>query len=396
MSGPPSLAPDALRLRVGRSHLSGLALACAMAASACADRGDTGITLRVESPEDMVPTHLELVWLNPERELMRRRVPGRGALARPRNVAVMIEIDGPAGGQRIAVVRGYRASALVSEGVGKGVVESGRWSEVIVSMRRAPLPDQDGDGIPDDAGFCPPSSAPCGPRPDGGAPDAAVERDAEPAVAADADTPAAPDAGVERDTAPEAPTDTAPERASPEPRQDGPAPSVDTAPKLDVRAEALPLPPDAAPPPMDTRPRQTGLRATYFDDVVNHELTGEAFTRIDPLIDFDWNADPPIEGDQFGVRWEAQVRPAFSESYTIGLEANDLVRLWWDGQLIIDSWVSQPFTTHTATVDVAANRGYSLLVEYISDDYEPEIRLFWSSRSQQPQIIPEDRLTPSR
>ena len=80
-------------------------------------------------------------------------------------------------------------------------------------------------------------------------------------------------------------------------------------------------PVDARPPTDD--PSARGLRGTYYDDV---DLASEAFTRIDPTVDFDWDhesPDPSVDKDTFSVRWRGSVIPRFSETYTFHLVSDD-------------------------------------------------------------------------
>ena len=59
-----------------------------------------------------------------------------------------------------------------------------------------------------------------------------------------------------------------------------------------------------------------GLSATYFD---TPNLTGTAFARIDPAVDFVWGSASPgagIDAETFSARWTGQVEPQFSETYT--------------------------------------------------------------------------------
>lgn len=384
-----SVAGPGSRWVRGRLLVAGLALA----AGACTGRGDTGITLRIESPTDIAPTHLDLLWLAPDREILRRRIPARGALVRPTQVSVLIETDAEPGERRIAVVRGFQGDLLVSEGVGKGAVARRRWVEVPVNMQRGPLSDEDRDGIPDEAGFCPPAKSPCASGNDAGAMDAGLQPDA--------DAPAGeprndPDAGVPMDTAAERAPDHAPERAAPEPAIDAPAAVVDAVSTPDLNAEApRPPPPDTAPAPVDMRINpQTGVRGTYFRQL---GFVDPGLTRIDPVIDFEWGTGAPVnaaDGDRFSVRWEGHVHPVYSETYTLHLSANDWVTLWLDDQPLIDSRTGQPPTEHTASIALTAGRAYRLTLAYEKDDYPAQIRLEWSSRSQQRQVIPENRLSP--
>jgi GH43 family beta-xylosidase len=82
-----------------------------------------------------------------------------------------------------------------------------------------------------------------------------------------------------------------------------------------------------------------GLFGQYFDDA---NLAQLRMTRQDIAIDFDFGNASPVQpqmsSDTFSVRWTGQVQPEFSEAYTFHVTADDGVRLWVRGQLLIDRW----------------------------------------------------------
>lgn len=360
------------------------------------DRPDTGVELLIESPGDLLPDALELVWLGPDRELLRRRVPGHGALRSPGRVSVRIDMGAPAAGARTAVVRGHRDGVLVSEGVGSVIAEAKLWRRTVITMRPGPLVDSDGDGIPDEAGFCPRERAPCRPAvpPDGGAPppDGGAPID-DAAPVDDSRAQPATDRSVDSDRLP--PSDGALPEVAGGPEDAG-APNPDSA--LDV------TPADIAPrdttPPMDMRPPPDviawapGLLGTYFRDL---DLQQPVLTRVDSTIDFDWSDFAPhssVPSDFFTVRWTGQIQARFSEMYTFTVIVNDGARLWIDDKLVIDGWddvsMASEFAGQTALV---AGRRHAIKLEYMDDTGDAEVRLLWSSPSQLRQVVPASQFS---
>ena len=65
-------------------------------------------------------------------------------------------------------------------------------------------------------------------------------------------------------------------------------------------------------------------------------------TRTDATVDFAWpslsSPDPSVDSETFSVRWTGQVQALYSEMYTFYVRADEGVRLWIDGQLVIDHW----------------------------------------------------------
>ena len=80
-----------------------------------------------------------------------------------------------------------------------------------------------------------------------------------------------------------------------------------------------------------------GLTGQYFHNV---DFTGLAAERTE-AVDFDWGSGSPVAGveaNNFSVRWSGQIEPLHSEQYTFYTTSNQGVRLWVDGQLLIDNW----------------------------------------------------------
>ncbi|MCP3137055.1 PQQ-dependent sugar dehydrogenase [Pyxidicoccus xibeiensis] len=139
----------------------------------------------------------------------------------------------------------------------------------------------------------------------------------------------------------------------------------------------------------------TGLRAEYYD---GPDFTGTKLERVDPSVDFRWGTDSPdpsMDENTFTVRWTGSVIPLHSEAYTFHTQSNDGVRLWVNGQLLIDNW-----TVHETTEDASppvlleAGRAYSLRMEVYENTGTATARLIWSSLHQRKQPIPAERLRP--
>lgn len=152
----------------------------------------------------------------------------------------------------------------------------------------------------------------------------------------------------------------------------------------------------------------SGLAATYFD---NADLTGTSERRIDPTIDFTWASETVVSPEftrpadspmhslgpiAFSARWEGQVLPTLTETHTFHATTSDGVRLWVDGQLIIDQWISQPTTESSGSIALTVNQPVSIRMEYFSSAITGGGRaaLAWSSPGLAKQIIPRAQLFP--
>jgi glucose/arabinose dehydrogenase/PKD repeat protein len=106
-------------------------------------------------------------------------------------------------------------------------------------------------------------------------------------------------------------------------------------------------------------------RASYFPNLT---LTGTAaVVRCETAINNNWGSgSPPGTGvgpDNFSVRWVGTRSFATTRTYTFTATADDGVRVYLDGTLIINQWKDQPPTTYTATRSVTAGN-HQVRVDY--------------------------------
>lgn len=103
--------------------------------------------------------------------------------------------------------------------------------------------------------------------------------------------------------------------------------------------------------PVDVQINQ--WRGEYFN---NTSLSGTpALVRDDPNIDFNWGVGSPawnvVGADQFSVRW-TKTMDLEPGRYRWTATADDGVRLWVNGRLLIDKWQDQAATPYTADIDL--------------------------------------------
>lgn len=138
---------------------------------------------------------------------------------------------------------------------------------------------------------------------------------------------------------------------------------------------------------------EKGLKGEYFD---NPDFTNLKSTRTDAVVDFNWPAlsspDPSIDSESFSVRWTGQVQALYSENYTFHVRSDEGVRLWVDGQLVIDHWDAHTSTEDSGTYQLTAGHKSDIRLELREDTGDAEARLMWSSQSQPKQVIPQSQL----
>lgn len=167
----------------------------------------------------------------------------------------------------------------------------------------------------------------------------------------------------------------------------------------DIIVSPTPAPaPAPEPTPTPSTGTGTGLTGTYFD---NSDLTNQFMQRVDPQVNFSWGYGAPASGmgaDSFSVRWTGQVEPvhaAGTQAYTFYTTSDDGVRLWVNGQLLIDRWINQSPYSYSATINLAAGQKYDLKLEYFEGSGGAVAKLEWATSGVSRQLIPTARLYPS-
>jgi LysM repeat protein len=156
--------------------------------------------------------------------------------------------------------------------------------------------------------------------------------------------------------------------------------------------------PRAAPPPKPPQPQPAPpawwigpWSGEYFDNVT---LTEPAYvTREDASINFDWGYGPPAGGmptNSFSVRWTGTF--AFEEgTYRFYAKVDDGVRVYVDGELVIDGWRDGGLRLYTADRALAAG-DHALQVEYY-DRIQVARVYFWCKRLTGPAPTPTPKPT---
>ena len=163
-------------------------------------------------------------------------------------------------------------------------------------------------------------------------------------------------------------------------------------------------------------PNGTGLTGNYQNtaSTTYATQTGTIFssapemTRTDATIDFlsgvnGWGAvggptglSTPSTTGAFSVRWTGQVMPQYSETYNFDIYTDDGAKLWVNGVLLVDNWVSQGVTDKINSITLKAGVRYDIQVDYFNAGTgTARAHLYWWSPSQTKQIVPQNRLFPS-
>jgi len=177
-----------------------------------------------------------------------------------------------------------------------------------------------------------------------------------------------------------------------------------------------------------------GLKGEYFANV---NLEGQpVLTRRDDRIWLDWGegsvdglpsnrssmGNTPVSPtslvprDNFSVRWTGSVEAPLTEEFVFTTYNNDGIRVWLDGEKVIDDWnewdgtVLYQYTKyrklvrrHSRPIRLVAAQRYALKVEYYEDgtvqgraqpNSEAHVHLCWESLTLHRQHIPKELLYP--
>src|SRR5258706_1567216 len=138
----------------------------------------------------------------------------------------------------------------------------------------------------------------------------------------------------------------------------------------------------------------TGLAGAYFN---NPTLTGNPVaTRIDKTVNFVWSGSPGVTGvgaDNFSVRWTGQVKPLYTGLYYFTTRSDDGVRLFVNGQKIIDNWTKHASVLNSGSVTLTAGQKANITMEFFDASGGATAQLYWQSKSQAQQIVPESALS---
>lgn len=93
--------------------------------------------------------------------------------------------------------------------------------------------------------------------------------------------------------------------------------------------------------------------------------------------------------NDMSVRFEGFIQPRFSETYNFRALADDGVRLYIDGKLIINGWYYGGLVRNGTSIFLEAGKKYSFRLDYFEGAGREYVYLYWWSANQPYQIIPQ-------
>jgi glucose/arabinose dehydrogenase len=108
------------------------------------------------------------------------------------------------------------------------------------------------------------------------------------------------------------------------------------------------------------------------------------YQQDDAVIDFDWvngTPDASLGTDNFSIRWTGAVVPTQTETYTFYATADDGVRVYVDGVLVVDDWSDHAARETSGTIGLTAGIAVPVIVEYYEAGGQASVQIEWSSNS---------------
>jgi hypothetical protein len=141
-----------------------------------------------------------------------------------------------------------------------------------------------------------------------------------------------------------------------------------------------------------------GLKGEYY---ASAHYTHHLLTRSDPGVDFLWDTGSPderIAPDYFASRWRGRVSIPETGSYQFSTLADDGIRLWVNGQLLVNDWVyAHPPQRFAGSLNLEGGKSYDIQLDYYEAYGEAQVQLFWSGprTGGKEELIPASALTPA-
>ena len=133
-----------------------------------------------------------------------------------------------------------------------------------------------------------------------------------------------------------------------------------------------------------------GLLGSYFNSRL---LTGaKVLERVDKTIDFNWVKNSPaslVNANNFGIRWTGFLLPKTTGEHTIHFYSDDGSRVFINNKLIINQWSDHSAKEYTAKVNLTAGVKVPIKIEYYENKGLATAKLYWSSKTQKKEIIPQ-------
>jgi len=140
-------------------------------------------------------------------------------------------------------------------------------------------------------------------------------------------------------------------------------------------------------PGADKLSASQGLLGCYFR---NRFFYGDVLARVDSLIEFNWDRGPARDfvSDNYSVRWMGQLRANHDGEHTFFVTAEEGIRLWLGGQLLINEMRNQTRQEFAPKLMLKKNQRYDLRMEMVNRKGGSTMKMEWVEPARPRALIP--------
>jgi PA14 domain len=145
------------------------------------------------------------------------------------------------------------------------------------------------------------------------------------------------------------------------------------------------------PAPAAVTPAGNGLTGQYYNST-NLDPSTLALTKTDTSVNFNWNNGAPdakVNADNFSAEWTGQILAPETGTYTFTTTSDDGVRVWVNGQQLINAWNDHGPQQDSGTITLQAGQKYDIKVDYYEHTGGAVMQLNWSTPTIARQVIPQ-------
>jgi alpha-D-xyloside xylohydrolase len=143
-------------------------------------------------------------------------------------------------------------------------------------------------------------------------------------------------------------------------------------------------PPPTVPANVLTTPAgKPGIAVEYFEGT---NFQKSVSTGVDAKVDYSWPGPPLAEPpaglkscDNFSGRWQGVITAPANGDYEIGAEADDGMRLWLDGKLVVDDWSTHPLRYKGEKLTLRKGQKVTVKLDYYNGNGARGLRLAWKT-----------------
>ena len=136
-----------------------------------------------------------------------------------------------------------------------------------------------------------------------------------------------------------------------------------------------------------------GVTGAYYN---NTTFSGAPVLQRTERINFTWSGSPggQVLADQFSVRWQGRIEAPVSGSYVFQTDSDEAIRVWVNGQLVIDHFTAHTLATDTsAGIELTAGATYDIRVDLYDLTGQAVSILRWKMPGFTTfSVVPRDRL----